>query len=131
MLSTDPIADMLSRMRNALLTNKVQLSVPHSTIKERLARELERSGFIAEVKVEGEAIAKQLSIRLRDENEPNRMSVIERISKPGRRMYAKADAIPRVMNGRGIMIISTSQGLMTDREARSARLGGELICKVY
>lgn len=130
-MTTDPIADMLTRIRNAILANKTEVVVPFSKLKEHLAVELSRAGFVAEVKVEGEGITKQLVVRLRDEDEPQRISVVERVSKPGRRLYAKAEAIPRVMNGRGIMILSTSRGLMTDRAARRAGLGGELICKVY
>lgn len=130
-MTTDPIADMLTRIRNAILANKTEVVVPFSKLKEHLAVELSQAGFVAEVKVEGEGITKQLVVRLRDEDEPQRISVVERVSKPGRRLYAKAEAIPRVMNGRGIMILSTSRGLMTDRAARRAGLGGELICKVY
>ena len=131
MVSTDPIADMLTRIRNALAVNKAQVSVPFSAIKYSLARELKKVGYLYDVKSEGNGPAKAILLTLRSEVEPSPISVIERVSKPGRRLYAKSSHIPRVMNGRGILIISTSRGLMTDQEARNARIGGELICKVY
>lgn len=131
MVSTDPIADMLTRIRNSLAVNKAQVSVPYSALKFELANELRKVGYIDGVVVEGEGIAKTLVLTLHGEDASGRISKIERVSKPGRRLYSKSDQIPRVMNGRGIMIISTSRGLMTDSEARKARIGGELICKVY
>jgi small subunit ribosomal protein S8 len=131
MNSTDPVADMLTRIRNAIRVNRTSVTLPFSRLKLDLAQELAKHGFVGEVTQNGEGIARQIEIRLRSEDEPNRISVIERVSKPGRRLYAKAGAIPRVMNGRGIMIVSTSHGLMSDNEARKAKVGGELICKVY
>lgn len=131
MVGTDPIADMLTRIRNAVLVNKPAIVVPFSNLKLRLAEELKNSGFIAEVNTEGEGKERVILVRLRDEDEPNRISMIERVSKPGRRLYARAGHIPRIMNGRGIVILSTSSGLMSDRTARKQGIGGELICKVY
>lgn len=131
MVGTDPIADMLSRIRNGVMVNKTAVIVPFSSIKLRLAEELQRAGFVAEVTTEGEGKERIILVRLRDEDEPNRISVIERVSKPGRRLYARADQIPRIMNGRGVVILSTSSGLMSDRAARKQGVGGELICKVY
>ncbi len=130
-MNTDPVSDMLSRIRNAVAVNHVSVSMPYSRLKFQLAEELAREKFVAEVKPEGEGTAKTIVIRLRDEDEPNRITEIQRVSKPGRRLYANAKSIPRVMNGRGVMIVSTSSGLMTDREARAKGNGGELICKVY
>ena len=131
MTSTDPIADMLTRIRNALAVNKIEQQVPYSTLKYELAKELQKVGYLRDVKVEGDGTAKAILLTLRSEDQPSPITEIERGSKPGRRLYSKADKIPRVMNGRGIMIVSTSKGLMTDTQARKERVGGELICKVY
>ena len=131
MVSTDPVADMLSRIRNAVAVNRNAIELPHSKLKETIAKQLHKSGYISDVKVASEKPFKQLHITI---NQPGINSVIthlERISKPGRRMYVKANEIPRVKNGRGIVIISTSKGIMTGDEASKAKLGGELICKVY
>ena len=131
MTSTDPIADMLTRIRNALAVNKIAQQVPYSTLKYELAKELQKVGYLRDVKVEGDGTAKVILLTLRSEDQPSPITESERVSKPGRRLYSKADKIPRVMNGRGIMIVSTSKGLMTDTQARKERVGGELICKVY
>jgi len=131
MLSTDPISDMLTRIRNAVLVNKNEINLPYSSMKERLAKELKKNGFIDEVKAEKVGDFKRLMITIYTSGTNPRINHIERVSKPGRRLYAKADDIPKVMNGRGVMIVSTSQGLMTGDVAKKKRVGGELICKVY
>ncbi len=131
MVSTDPISDMLTRIRNAILVNKNEINLPHSSIKENLAKELKSAGFIDGVKTDKSSDFKRLVLTLNAPGTNARISKIERISKPGRRMYAKSDDIPKVMNGRGVVIVSTSQGLMTGDAARTKRVGGELICKVY
>jgi len=131
MLSTDPISDMLTRIRNAVLVNKNEINLPYSSMKERLAKELKKNGFIDEVKTEKVGDFKRLMITIYTSGTNPRINHIERVSKPGRRLYAKADDIPKVMNGRGVMIVSTSQGLMTGDVAKKKRVGGELICKVY
>ncbi len=131
MLSTDPISDMLTRIRNALAGGKAHTSVPYSAMKLRIAEQLVKNGFLSGAAVEGEGIAKDIIITLHADIETSRINTIERVSKPGRRLYAKAGSIPRIMNGRGMLLVSTSQGLMSDREARKANVGGELICKVY
>jgi small subunit ribosomal protein S8 len=131
MLSTDPISDMLTRIRNALAGGKIQTRIPFSAMKLRIAQQLVKNGFLSGAVVEGEGIAKDIVITLHGEVETPRINTIERVSKPGRRLYAKAGSMPRIMNGRGMLIVSTSQGLMSDREARKANIGGELICKVY
>lgn len=131
MLSTDPIADMLSRIRNAAAVGKREISLPHSKIKQTIAEQLAKAGYLAKVNVVDAKPQPTLEIVI---NEPNTNSVITeivRMSKPGRRVYAKADEIPRIKNGRGIVLVSTSQGVMTGQAARKQRLGGELICKVY
>lgn len=131
MVSTDPIADMLTRIRNAIAVNKHEVRVPYSKIKETIATQLAESGFIGKVTVDGEGIAKYLIITLAQPGKNANITLIERISKPGRRMYVKANEIPTVKRGRGVVIVSTSQGIMTGSDATSKNLGGELICKVY
>lgn len=131
MLSTDPIADMLTRIRNAASVGKTEVSLPTSKIKETIARELVKAGYLTDVKVEEEKPQARLVITI---NKPGTNSVIteiKRLSSPGRRVYAGANEIPRVKNGRGIVLVSTSQGVMTGQAAHKARLGGELILKIY
>jgi len=131
MVSTDPIADMLTRIRNAILVNKNVVNLPHSTLKERIATILKEDGFVSDVKSENAGDFKRLIITIHEEGTNAKISEIQRISKPGRRQYAKAAEIPVVLNGRGIVIVSTSQGLMSGDKARANKVGGELICKVY
>ena len=131
MVSTDPISDMLTRIRNAILVNKNEVNLPYSSIKEQLAKELKSAGFIDNVKIDKPTQFKRLELTINAPGTNARINKIERVSKPGRRMYAKSDDIPKIMNGRGIVIVSTSQGLMTGDAAKKKRVGGELICKVY
>lgn len=129
--TTDPIADMLSRIRNAIAVRKHEVSLPHSNVKESVARLLKDSNFIAGVKVEGDGIAKSLVLTLSDEDSNSPITEIVRLSSPGRRHYVNVKEIPVVKRGRGIVIISTSKGMMTGNQAKQERIGGELICKVY
>ena len=129
--STDPIADMLSRIRNAIAVNKFEVSLPHSKIKEAVARLLKDSNFIDGVIVADATVGKTMTLLLNPENSNSRITEIKRLSKPGRRYYVNAKEIPVVMRGRGIVIVSTSRGLMTGKTAKSANIGGELICKIY
>jgi len=131
MVSTDPIADMLTRIRNAILVNKNQVSVPYSSIKAKIAGELVKNGYIDSVKEDGKAQLKSLSIVIHKTGTSPRINEITRISKPGRRIYSKVDSIPIVKSGRGVVLISTSRGIMTGRDAVAAKLGGEVICEVY
>ena len=131
MVSTDPIADMLTRIRNAIQVNQNEVNLPYSSLKEKLAGELKKAGFIDDVKVDKSTDFKRLILTINAPGTNARISKIERVSKPGRRLYAKADEIPKIMNGRGIVIVSTSQGLMDGNSAKKNRIGGELICKVY
>jgi small subunit ribosomal protein S8 len=130
-ITTDPIADMLTRLRNALAVNKTEVSLPHSKVKESIARLLKANRFINDVAVTDASIGKNLRLVISDENSGSRITEIVRLSKPGRRLYTGADKIPVVKRGRGIVVISTSKGIMTGDEARKQRLGGELICRVY
>lgn len=130
-VSTDPIADMLTRIRNAINVGKSEVTMPHSNVKESIAKLLKSSGFVEDVKTSSAAIGKTLSIVINDKNQPARITEISRMSKPGRRFYAGSADIPTVMRGRGVVIISTSKGMMTGVQAKKQGLGGELICKVY
>lgn len=131
MVSTDPISDMLTRIRNAIAVSKREVNVPYSKVKHNIADLLVASGFISKVSVAGEGIDKHLVVIVNEEHANARITEIVRLSKPGRRMYVGADKIPTVKRGRGIVIISTPQGVMTGDAARKSRVGGELICKVY
>lgn len=131
MVSTDPISDMLTRIRNAIAVNKRVVSMPHSTLKQRVSELLKTSGFIDSVSVEGDGIDKKLIVTINSDQTNARITEIVRMSRPGRRMYVRADKIPTVKRGRGIVIVSTSKGLMTGEDARKTPIGGELICKVY
>lgn len=130
-VSTDPIADMLTRIRNAINVRKTQVTMPHSKVKEAVATLLKESGFLNNVSVTDATIGKTLKIVINSENENARITEIVRLSKPGRRYYAGADQIPVVKRGRGVVIVSTSRGLMTGADAKKNGVGGELICKVY
>jgi len=130
-VSTDPIADMLTRIRNAINVRKHEVSMPHSKVKEAVANLLKDSGFVVEVKTTDATIGKTLTIVVSGEQENARITEIVRLSKPGRRYYTSAGEIPVIKRGRGVVIISTSKGMMTGAEAKKQGVGGELICKVY
>ncbi len=130
-MNTDPIADMLSRIRNAIAVNQSEVSMPHSNLKEAVAKILADNGFLNSVNSSDEDGRKFLTITITDEQRPALISEINRISKPGRRQYVKAKEIPKVKNGRGLVVVSTSQGVMSGENARQKGLGGELICEVY
>ncbi len=133
MAMTDPVADMLTRIRNANMAQKDNVDIPTSKLKARIAEILKEEGFIKNFK-EIEGGNPQGILRLQLKYGPDGEKVItglKRISKPGMRVYAKKDEIPRVLGGLGIAIISTSQGVVTDREARKMDLGGEVICYVW
>jgi small subunit ribosomal protein S8 len=129
--TTDPIADMLTRIRNAINVRKSEVTLPHSKIKESVARLLAESNFVDSVEVKDANIGKELTVRINGEDSNARITEIVRVSKPGRRYYVNSKEIPVVKRGRGVVIISTSKGLMTGDKARQEHIGGELICKVY
>jgi small subunit ribosomal protein S8 len=131
MVSTDPIADMLTRIRNAIAVNKHQILVPYSHVKQTVLDVLKQNDFIKSYEVSGEGNDKHILVVINDPSSNAKITEIHRISKPGRRVYSSANEIPRVKYGRGIVVISTSKGIMSGNEARKAGLGGELICKVY
>ena len=131
MIMTDPIADMLTRIRNALQKKHESVSMPASKEKQAIAKILKDEGFITDYSVEGD-VKKTLTITLKYAEDNKRViSGLRRISKPGLRVYAKVDNLPRVLNGLGIAIISTSNGMMTDRDAKKNHLGGEVIAYVW
>ena len=131
MVSTDPLADMLTRIRNGAAVNKDSVSMPHSKLKESVARILSAHNFVGEVSVSDEGINKQLVVTLSRISGRPVITEVSRMSKPGRRMYSNADSIPTYKGGRGLVIISTSKGVMTGQDAKKQRLGGELICQIY
>ena len=131
---TDPIADMLTRIRNANLAFHDQTRMPSSKVKEALADILRREGYIDGWSVEDDAGRPGRTLVVRLKYTPERVrtiSGIKRVSKPGLRVYRGADRLPRVLGGLGVAVLSTSQGLMTDREARERHVGGEILCYVW
>ncbi len=131
---TDPIADMLTRLRNANIAFHDDVRMPSSKLKEALARILEREGYITGYSVEQDPAKpfKRLTIQMKYTKDRQRtISGIKRVSRPGLRVYTKAESVPRVLGGMGISIVSTNQGLMTDREARDRNMGGEVLCQVW
>ena len=129
---TDPIADMLTRIRNANQMRYKEVEVPASKIKAEIARILKDEGFIADYKINKEKVQSMMVLNLKyGENKERVITGLKRISKPGLRVYAKAEELPTVLNGLGIAIISTSKGLMTDKEARKNSLGGEVIAYIW
>jgi small subunit ribosomal protein S8 len=132
MSMSDPLADMMTRIRNAVMVKFDTVVMPSSRNKASIAKVLKDEGFISDFQVIDEGIQGTLKINLK--YGPNRESVItgiKRISKPGLRKYAKADALPKVLDGLGISIISTSKGIITDRTARAQNTGGEILCEVW
>ena len=128
MIVTDPIADMLTRMRNALQAKHKSVSVPASKTKLAIAEVLLKEGYIASYKAEGEGINANIVIDFKNEKVLNGL---RRISKPGLRIYASCNELPQVINGLGIAIVSTNKGIMTDRDARTQNLGGEVLAFVW
>ena len=130
MSMSDPIADMLTRIRNGLARNKVSVSMPSSGLKEAIAKVLQDEGFVDGFEVKKDDQKKTLSITLRyHEGEPV-IEQLSRVSRPGRRMYCGANDMPRLNGGLGVIMISTSKGVMSDRQARIEGIGGEIICSV-
>ena len=129
---TDPIADMITRIRNAQLRTLNSVSIPSSKFRSRILDVLKEEGYISDYKFLSDAKNKgSLIINLKYNNGLPVIKEIRRISKPGRRIYTKADSIPKIQSGLGIAIVSTSMGIMSDNDARSKNIGGEIICKVF
>ncbi|MGL4768238.1 MAG: 30S ribosomal protein S8 [Formosimonas sp.] len=130
MSMSDPIADMLTRIRNAQSVEKATVSMPSSKLKVAIAQVLKDEGYIEEFKIGGEAAKPVLEIALKYHAGEPVIVRIDRVSKPGLRIYRQSDAIPRVMDGLGVAILSTSKGVITDRKARALGVGGEVLCYV-
>lgn len=129
---TDPIADMLTRVRNANQMRDKEVEVPASKLKEEIARILKDEGFINDYKIKKNSIQNTIVLSLKYTEKRERVITgLKRISKPGLRVYVKADEVPRVLNGLGIAIISTSKGVMTDKSARAEKLGGEVLAYIW
>ena len=128
---TDPIADMLTRIRNANQNRAASCEIPASKVKVEIAKILKDEGFIEDYKLDGETAQQTMTLTLKYKNKERVITGLKRISKPGLRVYAKAEELPTVLNGLGIAIISTSKGIMTDKDARANSLGGEVIAYVW
>ena len=129
--STDPIADLLTRIRNAVMVGKNEITVPSSKIKVVVAKQLKKAGYVTGVKVEAGKPRDILIVTINEPGENTTINEIKRLSKPGRRVYVSADDIPKVKSGRGIVLVSTSKGVVTGSEAIKQKLGGELLLSVY
>ena len=129
--STDPIADLLTRIRNAVMVGKNEITVPSSKLKVVVAKELKKAGYITGVKVEAGKPRDILVVTINEPRENSTINEIKRLSKPGRRVYVSALDIPKVKSGRGIVLVSTSKGVFTGVEAKKQKLGGELLLSVY
>lgn len=129
---TDPVSDYLTRIRNAIMAKKKVVEIPASNLKKNMTEILLQHSFIQEYKVVDTSDKQgMISIRLKYHNDESVILGLERVSRPGIRRYVKSDELPRVLNGLGIAIISTSKGLMTDKEARKLNVGGEVICNIW
>ena len=127
---SDPISDFLCRVRNAARALHPEVLVPYSRLKESLAQVLLREGYVSDVSVEGTS-KKNIRLKLKYTGRKSVIEGLRRLSSPGRRVYAPCDAIPKVRGGLGVVVLSTSAGVVTDREARRRNLGGELICSIW
>jgi small subunit ribosomal protein S8 len=132
-MTTDPIADYLTRVRNAIMANHLIVEIPASKLKKRITEVLYANGFIQSYKFveEGPQGTIKIALKYNPETRKNAIVSLERVSKPGLRKYVGNDSMPRVLNGLGIAIVSTSHGVMTDKEARRQKVGGEVICQVW
>jgi small subunit ribosomal protein S8 len=128
---SDPIADFLTRLRNASRTHRNDVTVPYSRIKEEIALILKREGYIAEFEVDTETKPAQIKVTMRFVNRTSALTGLKRVSRPGLRKYVGSADIPRVLGGMGVAILSTSRGIITGREARKEKVGGELLALVW
>ena len=128
---SDPIGDMIARIKNAQLRNHKKVELPSSNFKVKIADILKNEGFIKDFKVSADTALPNLSLELKYHSGNPVISNFERVSKPGRRIFSSADGLPKINNGLGIAIVSTPKGVMTDIDARKQRVGGEIICKVF
>jgi ribosomal protein S8 len=129
--STDQIADLITRIRNAIMVHKNEVSVPASKLKIAILEGLKRTNFITDYKIVEATPRNSIKVIINQINEVPRINEINKVSKPGRRVYAGVEELPKIKSGRGIILISTSKGVMTGDEAKKARLGGEILVKVW
>jgi len=129
-MMSDPIADLLTRLRNAVAVNKKTVLVPHSKIKQAIVKILKQENYLADYQVKGKSSKKELEITIKYYQRNPAITNLTRISKPGVRLYTDVKDIPRLMRGRGIIILSSSQGIISGRQALKNNIGGEIICKV-
>ncbi len=129
--STDQIADLLTRIRNAILVGKNEISIPSSKLKLAIVETLKKSGYIADCKIEESTPRNNLVITIAEEGKAPKINEISKVSKPGRRVYVNSSEIPKVKSGRGIVLISTSKGVMSGQEATKNHLGGEVLVRVW
>jgi len=130
MSMTDPVADMLTRIRNAHMVDKKEVNIPASNLKSAIASVMQQEGYIESFSVNGEAAAKTLTIKLKYYDDKPVIESLQRISKPSLRVYVKSTEMPSVMNGLGIVIVSTPKGVMTGQNAAAENVGGEVLCSV-
>ncbi len=128
---SDPISDMLTRIRNASRAGARDVAIPHSRLKGEIARILKGEGYIADFEAEKDGAKKTLKLRLRYRGDEPVIRGLRRVSKPGIRRYVTVDKVPRVVGGTGVAVLSTSRGVLTDREARKAGVGGEVLCYIW
>ena len=128
---SDPIGDMIARIKNSQIRNHKKVELPSSNFKVKIAEILKTEGFIIDYKINSASNKPSLLINLKYHSGNPVISTIERVSKPGRRIFSSADSLPKINNGLGIAIISTPKGVMTDIDARKQKVGGEIICKVF
>jgi small subunit ribosomal protein S8 len=132
MAHTDPIADMLTRVKNAIMAEKKDVTIPLSNIKLEIAKILKEEGYIANFRVDKTQLPSQLFVELKySSKKQNVIEGLKRISKPGRRVYAEVDSIPQVLDGLGVAVISTSQGIVTGKECKKRNIGGEVLLYVW
>ena len=129
--STDPVADMLTRIRNAIAVNKNEIRVPTSKLKFAIADKLQKINYLSKVELEEGSPRGNIHIVINGDNENAKISELTKVSKPGRRVYTGVSEIPKVKSGRGTVLISTSKGIMTGEEAKKAKLGGEILVRVW
>ena len=130
MSMTDPVADMLTRIRNANMVDKKEVNIPASNLKSAIASVMQQEGYIESFSVSGEAAAKTLTIKLKYYDDKPVIESLQRISKPSLRVYVKSTEMPSVMNGLGIVIVSTPKGVMTGQNAAAENVGGEVLCSI-
>ncbi len=128
---TDPIADMIIRIKNALLARHNEVAIPHSNMKKAIGQILEKEGYVAGMEIRQGSVQSELVLKLKYSGKIPAITDVRRLSKPGRRLYASAKQIPRTLGGYGITIVSTSKGVVTDKEARQQNIGGELLCQIW